>query len=141
MIRYARVRNLTRETEIAGDCGLADTFWLRLRGLLGRPPLEDGEGLLITPCRAVHMVGMKYPVDVAFLDRAGRVVALEPDLRPGQKSGWHASARHALELPAGTIAATATEVGDHLAIDPKPANPAAADDTPDGHGEELSGAA
>lgn len=140
-MRYAKIRNETRDQEIATECGLADNFWLRLRGLLGRPPLTAGEALLITPCRAVHMFGMKYAIDVAFLDRGGRVVAIEPELQPGAKSGWYASARHALELPAGTLAGSGTEVGDLLSIVPNLSRSRSTDAIDGQSDTQISGAA
>ena len=97
---------------------VADTWWGRLRGLLGRPPLKAGEGLLIVPCRGVHMFGMRYPIDVAFLDRAGRVVALCHRLPPGGRSPYVRAARSALELPAGTLAAAGITEGDMLTLNP-----------------------
>jgi uncharacterized membrane protein (UPF0127 family) len=60
------------------------------------------------------MHGMRYPLDVAFLARDGRVVALYEGLPPGGRTHWHRDARHALELPAGTLAATGTREGDRL---------------------------
>ena len=54
----------------------------RMRGLLGRPPLEPGEGLLIRPCNSVHTLCMRYPIDVIFLDRTNTVLKLVPALRP-----------------------------------------------------------
>ena len=53
---------------------MADGVFTRLRGLLGHPEPQPGEGLLIVPCSGVHMFGMRYPLDVAFLDGSGRVV-------------------------------------------------------------------
>jgi uncharacterized membrane protein (UPF0127 family) len=97
---------------------VAERWWQRLRGLLGRPALQPGEGLLLTPCRAIHMAGMKYPLDVLFLDEQGTVVALYPGIAPGGRTRWHASARSALELPAGTLEATGTQVGDRLRCSP-----------------------
>ena len=93
---------------------LADTWWRRLRGLLGRPPLAEGEGLLLVPCRAVHMLGMRYPIDVAFLDGEGLVVAVHPSLEPGARTEWHRSAEVALEVPAGTLGRAAIRPGDRL---------------------------
>jgi uncharacterized protein len=116
-MRYVRVRNETRGVTLTARAIAAERFWLRLRGLLGRPRLEQGEGLLITPCRAVHMMGMKYPIDVIFLDRDGRVLGIERELEPGAKSAWYRSARHALELPAGTADVSATAPGDLLVIE------------------------
>jgi uncharacterized membrane protein (UPF0127 family) len=111
-VRIVQARNTARGTVLADRVAVADTWWLRLRGLLGRPALEAGRGLLIDPCRAVHMAGMTYPIDVAFLAGDGAVVALYPGLAPGARTRWHGGARRALELPAGTLAATGTREGD-----------------------------
>jgi len=111
-MRLVHARNAARGTVLGERVQVADRWWLRLRGLLGRDGLAAGEGLLIEPCRAVHMAGMKFPIDVAFLARDGAVVALYPDLAPGARTAWHRGARRALELPAGTIAASGTREGD-----------------------------
>ncbi len=113
-MKQARVWNAARQRELGTRVGLAEWWWQRLRGLLGHPPLQEGEGLLLVPCNAVHMHGMKYPLDVAFLDRAGVVVALYPQLPPGGRTRRHRQARVALELPAGTLAASGTREGDVL---------------------------
>jgi uncharacterized membrane protein (UPF0127 family) len=97
---------------------VADSWWTRLRGLLGTPPLADGEGLLIDPCRGVHMFGMRYPIDVAFLDRTGRVVGVCRSLAPGARSPFIRAARSALELPAGTLDAAGVTEGDTLTLSP-----------------------
>lgn len=107
--------NATRGRTLGERVGVADRWWLRLRGLLGRPPLAPGEGLLLTPCRGVHMYGMKYPLDVAFLDPSGTVVATYHALAPGERTALHPTARTALELPAGTLRETETREGDILA--------------------------
>lgn len=78
-------------------------WWDRLRGLLGRPVPAAGFGLLIAPCRAVHTFGMRYPIDVAFLDGQGRVVGLHRGLGRMRVAAC-AGARAALELPVGEIA-------------------------------------
>ena len=111
-MRVVEARNAARGAVLGERVEVADRWWMRLRGLLGRRPLAKGEGLLIEPCRAVHMSGMKYPIDVAFLARDGAVVALYPRLAPGARTRWHRGARSALELPAGTLAASGTREGD-----------------------------
>ena len=113
------VRNGSRGGVTLGSrIGLADTFWTRLKGLLGAPPLQRGEGLLLDDCRAVHMFGMKQALDVAFLGSDGRVIAVYHDLRPGKRSKYHGKARQALELPVGTLEETDTRVGDLLMVEP-----------------------
>jgi uncharacterized membrane protein (UPF0127 family) len=72
--------------------------------------------MLLDPCQAVHMYGMKQPLDVAFLGGDGQVIALYHDLRPGQRSKYHGKARQALELPVGTLSETGTCVGDVLRV-------------------------
>lgn len=117
------VENATRGAALGTRVGWADSFWLRLRGLLGRPRLRPGEGLLLTPCSSVHMHGMRYPLDVAVLGRDGVIVATYPALLPGGRTRWHRGARHVLELPAGVLAATGTSVGDCVAWSPAPPDP------------------
>lgn len=99
---------------VADRVAIADRFWQRARGLLGRPRLEEGEGLLISPCRSVHTIGMGYPIDVAFLDAEGTIVATYPRLAPNRRTPWHGAADCALELAAGTLARTAVAPGHRL---------------------------
>ncbi len=110
-----RVRNIDRDTVLGAQVSVADTWWPRLRGLLGRRSLEPGEGLLLSPCRSIHMYGMKFDLDVVFVARDGRVVGLYERLAPGRRTRWHREALHALELPAGTVAASGTRRGDRIA--------------------------
>jgi uncharacterized membrane protein (UPF0127 family) len=113
-VRYLRAENPARGSVLGTRIGLADRWWYRLRGLIGSSALEAGEGLVLRPCRAVHMAGMSFPLDVAFLDRTGGVVASYHALPPGGHTRWHWKARDALELPAGTLAATGTVNGDTI---------------------------
>ena len=82
--------------------GVADSWHLRARGLLGVRQLDDPAGLWITPCNSVHMLGMRIALDVAFVDRSGRVLKLVPHLKP-----WRFAAcmrAHAtVELRAGLV--------------------------------------
>jgi len=111
------VRNLTRARIIVSAGAVARTFWQRSRGLLGHPGLQPGQGLYIAPCQWIHSLGMRFAIDVLYLDRAGRVVALEVAMQPG-RIGWPVWRAHGvLELPSGTIAQTGTQVGDVLSIE------------------------
>lgn len=113
-MQYITVTNATRGTTLGTRVGIADRWWSRARGLLGRGPLADGEGLFLAPCRAVHMWGMRFPLDIVFVDERGAVVALYHGLRPGRRSHWHGDAHAAVELPSGTLEASGTEEGDAL---------------------------
>ncbi len=111
-MKFVRAVNVARGRELGARVGVADRWWLRLRGLGGRTALAPGEGLLLRPCRAIHMMGMRFPLDVAFLDAGNRVVARYARLSPGASTRWHRRARAALELPAGTLDETGTLEGD-----------------------------
>jgi uncharacterized protein len=106
--------NRTRGTVLGDRVRLATDLLGRSRGFLFRPPPAAGEGILLSPCKAVHMYGVYFPLDVVFISEDGRVVATYRDLAPWKRSRVHGSALHALELPAGTIRATDTAVGDLL---------------------------
>lgn len=109
-----QVVNRGRGTVVARRVERADSFWRRLRGLMFRTALPLGTGLLIRPCNQVHTYWMRFPIDVVFLDRAGRVVGVQSELHPGRMWPRVKGAHAALELPAGTVAATRTAPGDLL---------------------------
>ncbi|BDG60243.1 DUF192 domain-containing protein [Caldinitratiruptor microaerophilus] len=113
-----RVRNDTRGAVLAERAAVADTFWRRLRGLMGRTALRDGEGLVIRPCAGVHGFFMRIPVDVLLVGPDGRILRALTPLRPWSPGGLVPGARFAVELPAGTVARTATRPGDRIVLEP-----------------------
>jgi hypothetical protein len=86
----------------------ADTWWSRLRGLIGSPPLAPGEALWIEPCSQVHTHFMGYPLHVAFVDRAGRVLRVKHDLPTWRFSPWVRGARAVIEVT-GAVACPIAE--------------------------------
>jgi uncharacterized protein len=109
--------DLTSGKELARQLSVADTLLARLRGLLGSSALPAGSGLWIQPCNSIHTFGMKFPIDVVFLDKGKRVVGLARALRPNRISRIYTGATSVLELPAGTIDAAGSCVGNEVAID------------------------
>lgn len=95
---------------------MAASLWARMRGLLGHAPLEPGEGLLLKGEKAIHTIGMTFPIDVLFLNRAGRVVHLMTCVPPLRLSPMVWRAAHVLELPPGTIDQTGTALDDLIEI-------------------------
>lgn len=87
--------------------------WDRLRGLLGRPRLQTGEGLLIEPCPSVHTIGMGYPLDLIFLDADYRLLKQVSELKPMRWAAC-AHARATLELAPGSLKSLALNPGDRL---------------------------
>jgi uncharacterized membrane protein (UPF0127 family) len=113
--------NQTRQRYLATHLIVAQTHWARLRGLLGtsQDDFRDGCGLWIRPCRGVHTLAMRFPIDVVYLDRAGIVVHLEHDLHPWRFSPIRMQAASILELPSHTVARTETALGDAIEINQK----------------------
>ena len=111
--RFA-VRNRTRGRTLAEEVCLADTPGSRLLGLLKETSLEPYEGLWVYPSQAVHTFGMRFPIDVAFLDRHLRVKRIYHQLVPWRWTRLVWRAQSVLELAGGVLARTGTEVGDEL---------------------------
>ncbi len=111
-----RAINRTRNRMLVERGIVAASAWTRMRGLLGRSPLNSGEGLLLKGEKAIHTVGMGFSIDVLFLDRKGKVVQLMCAMPPGRFSEfvWHA--QNVLELPSGKIQETGTSRGDQIEI-------------------------
>jgi hypothetical protein len=113
-MRDVRIVNLTRGEVLAEKAAVAETPGSRRRGLLRTDSLPDGAGLLIVPCRNVHTFGMRYPIDVIFVDESWTVRHIVHGMKPGRLSQPVLTARAALELPAGKAAETGTAKGDSL---------------------------
>lgn len=108
-----RVVNQTRQIEIGDRIAVADRGPLRRKGLLGRTGLDAGEGIWIVPCESVHTFGMKFPIDLVYLDRSRRVLKVRSSVGAWKMSAC-LRAHSILELPSGAIAATQTQPGDML---------------------------
>ena len=81
---------------------IADGFWSRLVGLQFRRKLPSGAGLLLVPCNSVHTCFVRFPVDVVFLDRRGRVLAIHQNLRPWRLTFGPRGSHAALEVGVGS---------------------------------------
>ena len=92
-------------------CLVAESRRERARGLLGRDGLDAGVCMLLRPCGLVHTFGMRFALDLVFLDARGRVVKCARDVRPGsiRWGGWRA--RATLEALAGWLPALPAGLG------------------------------
>ena len=103
-------------TVVCERCLIADSMWLRMKGLLGRADLPENEGILITPCSSIHMFFMGFAIDAVFLDRDLQVLKVVPRLRPWRMAA-RLRARSVLELAAGACERRGVQVGDRLSLD------------------------
>jgi uncharacterized membrane protein (UPF0127 family) len=89
----------------------------RRRGLLGRDDLPEGQAMVLAPCNAIHTFRMRFPLDVLFVARDGRITKIVEHL-----GAWRAAVSHSafatIELRAGAVDRRDLTVGDRLALRP-----------------------
>lgn len=109
--------NTSKEgTIIARRVEWAGTSAQRRRGLLDRTGLDHEEAMYIVPCQWIHTFRMQFPIDVAFLAKDGHVLAVHHVLKPNRVSRIVFRAEGVLELSAGKLRVTDTEVGDIIEL-------------------------
>jgi len=89
----------------------------RLHGLIGCRPLPCGHALLLAPCSSVHTLGMRFALDLVWLDSRGAVLEVSGDVGPGRLAGQR-GARAVVEAPAGEGAHFAAALRDAPAREP-----------------------
>ncbi len=101
------------------------SFWAKFMGLMGRRSLPQGDGLWLPDENGIHMLFMRFPIDVLFVSRPTapnnmrRVISARRAVPPWRGVVWRVGgAKGVMELPAGTIEATGTTVGDEIEILP-----------------------
>jgi uncharacterized membrane protein (UPF0127 family) len=107
--------NVTRNTILTDRCHFANTVLKRMVGLLNRRKFSSGEGLLLDRCYGVHTFGMRFPIDVLFLDKDLRVIRAVKALPP-YRTSLVKKAVYVLELPVGALEASRSEEGDQIQI-------------------------
>jgi uncharacterized protein len=111
-----------REARIESDggvvcerCVVADSFRLRLRGLMGRRSIGSDEGLLLIGSPSIHTSFIRFPIDAVFLDRELGVIGVKENLKPWRVAGrW--KAKHILELRSGEAARRGVGAGARLRL-------------------------
>jgi hypothetical protein len=112
-----QLRNTRTEHVVASAVEVANTRATRRRGLLGRDSLDLAAALVLSPCCSIHTAFMRFPIDVAFIDRDGQVLRIVRDLAP-----WRiaiAPRAHAVvEFAGGCLNRRDVRVGDRLYLAP-----------------------
>src|SRR5580698_10078467 len=103
------IRALAASLELASDSAS------RRRGLLGRDGLSAGAALVIAPSFGVHTIGMRFPIDLVFAARNGRVVKLVRNVKPW-RIAFAVRAFAVVELAAGSIDRTGVREGNIIHI-------------------------
>jgi uncharacterized membrane protein (UPF0127 family) len=110
--------NRTRNVRLATQVRFAQSHWSRFRGLMWTDAVQfgPGSGLWIVPSRGIHTFAMRFAIDAVYLSREGVVVHLVTNLQPWRIAAVNMRAASVLELPASTLHATGTRLGDEIEI-------------------------
>lgn len=117
-----RALNKTRGTVLCERLEEAGGIRGKSRGLLGRDGLDADAGMLFEagrwePFMWMHMMFMRFAIDIVFLDRDGIVIAINHGLRPWRLSTLAWGARTAIELASGSAKRSETAEGDRIILE------------------------
>ena len=101
---------------LADRVRVARSWWDRMVGLLNRTSLPLGEALILPGCQSIHTVGMKFAIDVIFVTRQWRVVAIQAALPPGRFLAPVWNAWSVIEMASGTLERVELRIGDQLRV-------------------------
>lgn len=108
-----KVKNKETDRVILKHVEIADTFYKRFKGLMGRKYLEEGSGMKINPCNSIHCFFMKIPIDVLFVSRDHVVIKIISDMKPWKISPLVRGANYVIEANGNELKGR-IEVGDRL---------------------------
>jgi hypothetical protein len=111
-----KIFNKTKGTALADEAVLADTLFLRMKGLLDKKNIKKGQALILKPCDSIHTFFMRFAIDVIFVDQKHRVDLAISCLKPWRLSPLCWRAKLAIEFPCGVIQDSHTEKGDEITI-------------------------
>lgn len=114
-MRQVSIVNCDNSMILGDEIWVAETKAERMKGLLGTQCLLAGQGLLLRPCSGIHTFGMKYAIDVLFLDGDYRVVETVDHMGPMRIARSYLAIM-VLELPAGMAGSCCTGVGHRLTV-------------------------
>jgi len=114
---HLRAINKTRNHIVAQEVSEARSFVKRFKGLMGQSGLPVGSALHILPCSSIHSFFMRFPIDVVFLDKEGKVLHMLHAFPPWRVGPFVRGARSVLELRAGTLRFLETQEGDKIVFE------------------------
>lgn len=101
---------------ITKNAELADSFFSRFRGLMFRKSIADDYALYITPCNQIHMLNMRFPIDVVYLSESGEVIKTDINVQPGKICKTVKDARSVIELGSFRAREMGIRAGDIIKI-------------------------
>lgn len=96
---------------------IADSFFRRFKGLMFTKNLPYYQGLYIKPCNSIHTFFMNYSIDVLYVDKNHKILAINEEFEPGRIGPYVKGAKAVIELPAGKVKERELNVGQALLIE------------------------
>lgn len=106
--------NKTKNRVLAEHIPIATTLSQKIVGLL---EATTPSALFFETRFGIHTAGMHFAIDCAVMDENFRVRAMRANITPGHFYFWNPKYKNVVELPAGTLAATDTALGDILSLE------------------------
>ena len=116
MRRVSKAVNLRTGDVLGDNILIAETFFHRMIGLLGRKRLLTGEGLYLPNCSSIHTFFMRFPIDVVFLDKDHGVAKLIESLVPFRLAMGPWGTHGVLELRNGALKRAVCRSGDVIGL-------------------------
>lgn len=119
------IKNATKNSILVKDLEIAKSVGKKTKGLMFRKEIASDSGLLMIfgydRKHEMWMFGMRFPIDIVFIDKEKRIVDIKHSVRPMGKNPmtWRVykpkqNCRYVLEVNSGLIKKTKTEIGDIL---------------------------
>ena len=110
-MKSVRIINETNNTILAENGRTPITRKEGFIGLMGKKNFPQSDALILMPCNCIHMLLVRFPIDVIFLDKNNKIVFILEGFKPWRISPKIDEACCVIELPAGTIVKTGTVKG------------------------------
>ena len=101
---------------ITKNAELADSFFSRFRGLMFRKSIAEDYALYITPCNQIHMLNMRFAIDVIYLDKNGRVVKIDMNVQPNKICKTVKNAHSVIEMKSFASENFGINIGDMINV-------------------------
>lgn len=102
-MKTIKILNKTNGEILAKNCLVADNFFSRFVGLMGKKELNNIDGLCIIPCKSIHTFFMRLNIDAIFVNSDGIVVNVIKNLKPWKMTPYIKDSKYVIELPHKTI--------------------------------------
>ena len=112
-----KIYNSTQNNLIADEVKVAKTFIKKTFGLILRNDISEADGLIIKPCNSIHTFFMRFPIDVLFVDRKNKIIALHENVKPWRILPIHFNSSYVIEIKSGQISAKTISRHDIIQID------------------------